>query len=237
MIISIHQPSYFPWLGLLDKIARSQIFVLLDKVQVNKDSMQYRNIFYCNGQQKHITLPVNYKLGTTFNELEFKNNIWITQHLVLLRNYYLKSPYFKEVMADIESEFSKYSGLKPIDILESSIQFCMDKLNVKSKIIRSSQIGFKSTKGTMVLEICSKVNANTYIAGKGSYDYMQENLPEFSQAGIKVEWQHFNHPVYNQHAKFDFVPGLSALDIFFFEGYIKAQQIFWTNVDAYPTLK
>ena len=49
MKISIHQPSYWPWLGLLHKIRLSDADVILDNVNISKGSFQYRNQFLCNG--------------------------------------------------------------------------------------------------------------------------------------------------------------------------------------------
>ena len=71
MKLSIHQPSYWPWLGLLSKIARSDHYIILDDVPANKASYQYRNQFFCNGKEKIITLPVNYHSDTPINQLMF----------------------------------------------------------------------------------------------------------------------------------------------------------------------
>jgi len=35
-VVAIHQPNFFPWLGYFDKMARSQCFVFLDDVQIQK---------------------------------------------------------------------------------------------------------------------------------------------------------------------------------------------------------
>ena len=129
MTVSIHQPSYWPWLGLLDKIAKTDTFILLDDVQVVKGTFQYRNTFYCNGKPKFITLPVNLKLGVTFTELEFTNVNWKTDHLNKLRNYYMKAPYFYEVYEELEFFYSE-TFTKPIDLLKETMLFCFSKLGI-----------------------------------------------------------------------------------------------------------
>ncbi|HEY3277770.1 MAG TPA: WbqC family protein, partial [Syntrophorhabdaceae bacterium] len=58
MILSIHQPSYFPWLGLLDKIAKSDVYMVMDEVQLTDAAYQHRNIFLtADGKIKYLTIP------------------------------------------------------------------------------------------------------------------------------------------------------------------------------------
>ena len=41
--VSIHQPQYIPWPAYFDKILQSDIFVILDDVQFQKNGLQNRN--------------------------------------------------------------------------------------------------------------------------------------------------------------------------------------------------
>ena len=43
MKVSINQPAYLPWLGYFDRIAKSDLHVVLDHVQFEKNSMVNRN--------------------------------------------------------------------------------------------------------------------------------------------------------------------------------------------------
>ena len=51
MITAIHQPSYFPWLGWMDKINKCDQFILMDEVQLSDRAYQHRNLFLTNTGQ------------------------------------------------------------------------------------------------------------------------------------------------------------------------------------------
>ena len=60
MILSIHQPSYFPWLGLLDKIVKSDVYMIMDEIQLTDGAYQHRNVFLtADGKVKYLTIPFN----------------------------------------------------------------------------------------------------------------------------------------------------------------------------------
>ena len=42
MIVSINQPAYMPWLGYFDRIDASDLYVVLDHVQFEKNSFVNR---------------------------------------------------------------------------------------------------------------------------------------------------------------------------------------------------
>ena len=43
MIVSISQPTFFPWIGYFNIIKKSDVFVFLDTVKFEKHSWQMRN--------------------------------------------------------------------------------------------------------------------------------------------------------------------------------------------------
>ena len=42
MIVAAHQPHYMPWLGYLDKLAKADLFVVMDDLQYEAQNFQNR---------------------------------------------------------------------------------------------------------------------------------------------------------------------------------------------------
>ena len=61
MIISAHQPAYLPWAGYLHRIAISDVFVILDNVQFEKNSFTNRNRIKSPSGSVWLTVPVSQK--------------------------------------------------------------------------------------------------------------------------------------------------------------------------------
>src|SRR5579862_8159489 len=88
MIVAIHQPHYLPWLRYIDKIARSDVFVLLDDAQYTKNGWQNRNKIKCAAGSRcvdgwmYLTVPVLAGPSTRrINQVEVsRDKRWRTQH-------------------------------------------------------------------------------------------------------------------------------------------------------------
>ena len=62
ILVAIHQPNFFPWLGYFDKIRRADFFILLDDVQYPKTgagSWSNRVKVMINGEGRWLTAPVD----------------------------------------------------------------------------------------------------------------------------------------------------------------------------------
>ena len=69
MIISINQPAYLPWLGYFDRIAKSDLHIILDNVQFEKNSMANRNRIKTPQGDSLLTVPVKMR-GHINNTIE-----------------------------------------------------------------------------------------------------------------------------------------------------------------------
>jgi hypothetical protein len=231
MKVTIHQPSYWPWLGLLDKIAKIETYIILDDVAANKASYQYRNIFFCNGRSQFITLPVDYKMGVKINELKFKNHSWVQDHLNKLYNYYCKAPYFDDLFDELKNLYLNKSENTPIDFIIDTMKFSFSFLDINVECVKSSELNSELEKGDLVLDLCTKIEAKTYLSGQGANNYMtDEQIFEFEKRGIYLKWHNFNYPTYPQHKKLNFISGLACLDLFFWNGKENSRELFWENV-------
>jgi hypothetical protein len=232
MILSIHQPSYFPWLGLLHKIARSDVYMVMDEVQLSDSAFQNRNLFLSpDGKEKFLTIGFNKKgyLSRRFCDLEITQSDWQEKHLNTLKSYYGKHRFFAEVSSHIESIFcSEYPLL--LDSVVDSMRISMRILDIPTKIIiqRELQYDRATRKNDLVLSLVKAAGADIYLSGTGSKGYMQ--LETFQEQNIQVLFNQFSHPEYPQKYQSKFQPGMSCLDLFFNVGIQQAREIFWKTM-------
>ena len=233
MRVAIHQPHYFPWIGYFDKMAKCDKFVILDEVQMEKNSQMQRNRVLCDGNIKYITISADIKgfLDKRYSEILIKNKeVWSQNQLNALKNYYRKSKYFDEVYVVIET-FLKNNYLTLCEWTVNSIILIKNLLEIETQLVFQSTIDYDkgSKQSDLVLDICRKLNANIYISGRGaSVRYLNQEM--FDKYGISIEFQEFIHPVYPQINVPDFVPGLSIIDCLFNLGINLTKEIFWDSV-------
>src|ERR1017187_8537694 len=105
MILSIHQPSYFPWLGMLDKIRKSNVFIIMDEVQLSDSAYQHRNLLLtADGKTKFLTIPFVKKdyLKRPFREIRIASADWRTKHSNFIWNTYRGHLHANEIMPGLE---------------------------------------------------------------------------------------------------------------------------------------
>ena len=228
MIITIHQPEHLPWLGLFNKIAKAEKYVILDSVQYEKNYFQNRNrILGTNGVQ-WMSIPVSNKghmngsiASTTISD-DPKNVRWKEKYLQTIRMSYGKYPFFNEVFPLLEECIridTPYFCEINIAIIKS---FC-DHLDIHPEYIRSTELNVDGLKSSLILDICKEVNTDIYIAGPSGRDYL--DLDSFNEAGIRVVFNDYHYPEYPQRKTEQFISHLSALDLFMNVGFAEAKTI------------
>lgn len=219
MVVSIHQPCYFPWLGLLNKVKHSDLFIILDVVQFNDAAFQNRTLIRnLKGETFYLSVPVlkkgHLRDNSSLLNLQVANqHRWQKKHSGTIELCYKKTAYYDKHRQKIVDIFVKKWD-KLSDLCLETFKFECEILGIKTPYLFASELAPAGNKTELILDICSKVKADTYLSGAGARDYMDLNL--FQNAGIKVIWQDFIHPQYPQFSRNDnFVPGMGGIDLIF----------------------
>ena len=230
MIVAIHQPEYLPWLGFFKKMMNVELFVFLDDVQFRKKGWQNRNRIRINDGTALLSIPVHTHSYPKINEVTIDNEKnWSIRHKKSILYNYARAPYFDEIKDFIESIFEKKFQYL-VDLNTEIIKFIMNELEIKSKIVFSSELEISKKGSDRVLDICKAVGADHYITGTF---WAESNLrvEEFKKSNIDVEFQKFQHPIYKQiHG--EFIPEMSIIDLLFNEGRKEAKKILQNSISS-----
>jgi hypothetical protein len=224
MVLSIHQPHFFPWLGYFDKILRSDIFVYLDNVQFTKNYFQNRTqVKGSDGEIHWLTIPIQKaSLETPICQIQIANNFDADLIKKKISGFYSNSKFYEEVIADVFSLIDKQDqSLSKLNI--SSIEWALKKINIGTKRLVASEMNVFSKGPTeRLIELCKGTECNIYLSGIGGKKYM--DMVQFENNDIDVIFQDFQPEIYTYtQINNSFKPGLSILDSFFNIGYLETE--------------
>ena len=213
-IVGIHQPEHLPWLGFFNKISQSNIFVLLDNVQYEKNYFQNRNRIRTKDGCVWLTVPVLTagKQSQLIKDVKIDNTKnWCEKHWKTISYSYGNAPFFGRYSGFFKKNYGKkWNHLAKLN--ESIIKHMIKELGIRVKLVRASDLDVHGSSTDLLLDICKKLDADTYLSGVSGRDYLEEN--KFKKENIKVMYQDFHHPTYPQQFK-PFVSNMSAIDLLF----------------------
>jgi hypothetical protein len=222
MIITIHQPEHLPYFGFLDKINKSDIFVVLDDVDFKKNNFQNRNQILTQNGSKWLSVSVEMKNieNKHIRIREVKNN-WKKNYKNQVVEAYRKYEFFNENIKIIDEVLELNSNLL-IDYNMFYIDRIFQLLDINTKIVYSSTLNINSSKTQRLYDICKSLDGNSYLAGQGAIDYLDTDI--FSN-DIRILKHSFVHPVYEQLNSSEFIPYMSSLDILMSVGKNKLKEM------------
>jgi hypothetical protein len=221
MIVAIHQPCFMPWLGYLHRMAQADLFVVLDHVQFEKANYQNRTRIRMQGPEGYearwLTVPVLQRSQKeSILEKELDNRLegprhWSAVQLSTLRHAYREARFTSLYLPALKDIFSaRWDRLVDLDL--ALLEVLRDAFGIRTPLVRSSELGAQGAKSELILELCEKVGADTFLGGMGgSREYLDREA--FQRAGVGVAWQEFRHPVYPQSGSGPFIAGLSSIDL------------------------
>lgn len=212
-VLSMHQPNFIPWIGYFHKIRKSDVFVLLDEVQIPRGkSVANRNKIKSAQGELELVVPLakekGYEGKITYTMARIADQKWQKKALKAVELNYSKAPYFDRYFPIIKELFN-YNDFCSMNV--GFIRFVVKELDIDTPLNLLSEIDGKlGNKNELIVNLCRRFDANVYLSGKGASKY---NDPDYlNDNGVKLEYQEFEHPVYRQlHG--DFIPYLSVLDL------------------------
>jgi len=227
--VVILQPSYLPWLGFFDQLYQSDVFVVYDDVQYDKNGWRNRNRIKTERGAQWLTVPVYIKNKPKINEVMIDNkNDWPQKHLQAIKTNYGKSPYFKKYY-DGFSQILLKKHERLLDLNLELIEFFAKELGIEREICLSSKLNVGGEKISRLINICKHLGADRFFEGAAGKNYIQKE--EFDKSGVRIDFQDYQHPVYRQLFG-DFAPYLSIIDLLFNEGENSLKIILSSNKNS-----
>jgi len=218
MTVSINQPAYLPWLGYLDRIKASDVFVYLDTVQFEKGSFVNRNKIKTPQGAKWLTVPVRTSglLGNNIlKETEIAGDEWRESHWNQIVQSYKKAPHWNRYSDAIKDTYARPYRLLS-NLCWEQLTVFLGILGIKTTIVKSSELPiFDSRKDELVLDVLTYLRADDYISGKMGRGYLDEE--KFRQKKITLRFQDYKPRAYRQSGE-KFMAYMAVIDLLFNEG-------------------
>jgi len=237
MIVAAHQPHYLPWLGYLDKLAKCDLFVVMDDLQYEAQNFQNRNRLKLADGPHWLTVPLLRGEQTDRvldkridNTGRGSRHHWQRRAWRTLEVHYGRAPCFARYAAALEDVYvRRWDWLADIDL--HMLDLARTWLGVTVPIVRASSLNLRGAKTDRILSLCDAVGASTYLSGGGgSRGYL--DTVRLQHAGITTIWQTFAHPTYPQrYGGLGFVSHLGFLDLLFNCGPDSAAHVWPAGVE------
>ena len=214
--VAIMQPYFLPYIGYWQLIGAATTFVVYDNIKYTKKGWINRNRYLLSGSDAFFTIPLKSQSDYfSVNERMISDSFDPAKIYNQIAYAYKKAPYFSEVSPFLKS-LVEYSNSNLFDFIYNSILQTMSILQIKTKIIISSQLDIDHSLKAQdkVLAICKHLKADLYINPIGGTELYSREA--FAEKGIELKFIKSNLITYKQFDN-EFVPWLSILDIMMFK--------------------
>ena len=215
---AMHQPNYLPWLGWFDKLAKADVFVLLDAVQYPRGrSFASRNRILTAQGPQWLTMPASVPAGrkgkAAYTEIAIADAGAPARHLKTLRMAYARAPHTEEMLGLYEQALEAAGDGMLCTLNVALIEQVAGYLGIDTPIVRLGELLDEfGQQSQLIVDIGRELGADTYLSGDGGgHDYNDEQL--LGEAGIALAYQGFEHPTYEQPGSGEFEPGMCVLDL------------------------
>lgn len=221
MTAAVMQPYLFPYLGYYQLVNAVDTFVFFDDVNfINKGWINRNNILQQDKPLRFTVPLLKASQNKLINEIELADyHKWRKEFLKTIEMSYKKAPHYSIIFNWLgeffEKNFTHISQMaaESVSSIASLLQFSTDfKLSSSLKYTENVNQSGQSK----VLNICSLLNAETYINPKNGTELYDNEL--FIKRGIMLHFIQMDNIVYRQLKNDPFVPNLSIIDVLMFNG-------------------
>lgn len=211
--VCIYQPNVFPPLHYMQRIYQSDMWVMLDDVQLNKKVGQTQFNIKMNDAKHRISVPVSGGNRVLINEAKISvTDDWLNSTIKTLQHAYHKAPYYHLIESliidhirfhkDLYNDFAFFTEAFTLDLLKS--------LGWEKEFVSSADLAPELKGSERMAEITKLCEGTHYVCGSAGYmGYIDKG--HFRERDVKVLVQDWKCPRYAQQGK-GFVANLSVVD-------------------------
>tara|TARA_B110000977_G_scaffold88974_1_gene118256 strand:- start:1622 stop:2320 length:699 start_codon:yes stop_codon:yes gene_type:complete len=219
MKVAIMQPYFLPYLGYLQLIKSVDRFVIYDTIKYTKKGWINRNRYLTNNEPTIFSIPIKKDSDyLNINQRILSDNYldYNKKTLRKIEQSYKKAPNFNEIFPMISDIFLFDKTNNLFDFIFNSIEVLVNYLEIKTPLIKSSEIDGDDTilkAKVRVVNICNQLSADEYINPIGGTDLYSKEV--FQKYGLNLNFHKINEIEYQQFSN-PYVPYLSILDTMMF---------------------
>ena len=222
--VSVHQPNFLPWTRLFDKVLGSDVYIAYDSVQYTRSEFHSRQRL--TGRDGPVWLSVPVMTRGRGRQLLYAvelvdDRAWRAAHVRLLTEHYRRAPYFREVMAVLESVYARDDHLL-VDFNLRLLQALLDYVSAKVRITRATWLDHDGDNTERIIQLTRAVAGDVHLTSTYGTPRRYIDWTRVAAAGITVESQRFSEPRYRQQCE-PFQPNLSVVDLLFAMGPTTAE--------------
>lgn len=216
MLAGIHQSHYLPWLRYVEKIARCDIFIILDDIQFTKNGWQNRNRIKTHQGPALLTVPVHARVAANLNTIRIDDTQpWRAKHLRAFEQSYGKAPHFEAHLPFLRGVYGR-RWERLIDLNRHMLDYVLSVMGIDTPIRYSSELDVEGAATERLVRLIKAVDATRYYSGAHAIsEYLDAEL--MKESNIELVIQEWRSPVYPQlHGAYE--PDLAVLDLLFNTG-------------------
>ena len=245
MIVAAHQPHYLPWLGYLDKLAKADVFVVMDDLQYEAQNFQNRNRVKLNHgpHVAHGAAAARHaeRLGSATSGSTTRRAAAATTGSTATGARSRRTTAARRSSRTTPTSSrtcSRAAGTSLVDLDLHMLELARNWLRHQgADRPRDRRWACAGQKTDRILDTCRTVGARAYLSGARRLDRVPRRRRVRARRASALVWQQFHHPQYPQrYPGCGFVSHLGFLDLLFNCGP-DAAAILWPRTRRRPPPK